>query len=399
MKIYSKDNVYDAAKKRIARLFEEFPNVGVWSSGGKDSTVIVNLTLEVAEELGRLPVTVCFVDQEAEWQAVVDYQRIIANDPRVNMHWLQVPIRLFNATSMDSHWLNCWDENEEWMRDKEPNSIKENVYGTDRFYPIFGKYLEHHFPNQKTAFLGGVRAEESPNRATGLTVDATYKDITYGKKQNVKQGHYTFYPIYDWSYRDVWKAIHDNKWDYCKIYDQYYKHGINPIKMRVSNLHHETAVDQLFYLHEMEADTWGKLTKRLQGINQTHHMTRMEMYKVKELPFMFETWKEYRDYLVEKLVSDDEIKQKFKKKFAWMDNKYEGMNLSQERHDQEVACILANDFEFTKLNNFESRPASINFWKHKRGKLLNWHRSEGVHLKYIRPEIRGKDYEPAKSSS
>ena len=49
-KIYKQKNVYEAAKERINYLFNEFDNVVVGFSGGKDSTCVLNLALEVAEE-------------------------------------------------------------------------------------------------------------------------------------------------------------------------------------------------------------------------------------------------------------------------------------------------------------------------------------------------------------
>lgn len=83
LKIYLKETVYDAALDRMRYLFGEFPNVVVSFSGGKDSTVILNLALKVAEEMGRLPLKVLFLDQEAEWDCVIDYIRRVMNDPRV----------------------------------------------------------------------------------------------------------------------------------------------------------------------------------------------------------------------------------------------------------------------------------------------------------------------------
>ena len=41
MKIYKEDNVVVASEKRIERLFNEFPNVIVSFSGGKDSTAMI----------------------------------------------------------------------------------------------------------------------------------------------------------------------------------------------------------------------------------------------------------------------------------------------------------------------------------------------------------------------
>ena len=58
MNIYLNKNVYEAAKDRIRFVYREFKNVVVNFSGGKDSTVVLHLALEVAEETGRLPVNV-----------------------------------------------------------------------------------------------------------------------------------------------------------------------------------------------------------------------------------------------------------------------------------------------------------------------------------------------------
>jgi len=158
--------------------------------------------------------------------------------------------------------------------------------------------------------------------------------------------------------------------------------------MRVSNLHHETAVDQLFYLHELESDTWNALTKRLKGINQTKHMKKSEMFRVGELPFMFGGWKEYRDYLIENLIQDDAIRDKLNKKYSNMDIKFEDMDRIEEMYKAQILGILANDFEFAKIDNFLGRPETINFLKFKRGIEINWSRPERD-LKYIKPHYRG----------
>lgn len=353
MKIYLNQNVFDAALDRMRRLFDEFENIVVNFSGGKDSTVTLNLALIVAEEKGRLPLNVMFIDQEAEWQSVIDYIRLTLNDPRIKPYWLQVPIKIFNATSAADPWLHCWRDGDEWIREKEPNSIHQNVYGTDRFTAMFTKFGEHHFPNAPMCNLGGVRAEESPARLSGLTSYATYKDITWGKVENKKINHYVFYPLYDWSYTDIWKAIHDNQWPYCPLYDSQYQYGIQVRNMRVSNVHHETAIDSLRYLQELEPETWNRITERLAGVNAVPHL-RMGYHVAENLPYMFTDWREYRDHLLDNLITDTVIHGKLKTQFDSYDKIYEDEKTLLELRKTQINCILVNDYHGTKMSTFRA---------------------------------------------
>lgn len=365
MKIYKKENVYEAGLERIRYLFDEFPNVVVSFSGGKDSTIVLNLALQVAEEKGRLPLRVMFLDQEAEWQAVIDYIEEVFADPRIDPMWLQIPFHIFNASSNIKQWIVAWEEGVEWMHPRNPMALTENVYGTMRFGELFGAIPAYHYKGQKMCFLGGVRAEESPRRYLAMTEDLTYKDITWGKQLSKKEEHYTFYPIYDWSYTDVWKAIHDNKWSYTKVYDYQYMHGVHIRSMRVSNLHHETALEVMQYLQEVERETWVKLTNRMSGIN-TAGILHKEFF-VKELPFMFKDWREYRDYLTDNLIQDESFKEKLKRTYARHDEVFEGMKHIDDLYKAHVKTVLANDVDMAKLKNFTERPDILNWKKWKKG--------------------------------
>lgn len=358
MKIYKKQSVYDAALDRIRYLFDEFPNIIVGCSGGKDSTVVLELALIVAREKNRLPLDVLFIDQEAEWQATIDMIKDVMYRDEVRPHWLQIPFKMENSTSSIDMWRHLWGEGEEWIREKDPIAITNNSFlkkGADtEFYPIFNEYVDYVFKNEKACVLGGVRTEESPTRFAALTGATTYKWITWGKKLNKEMGHYTFYPIYDWSYIDVWKAIHDNKWKYCHIYDLMYQHGYAVRNMRVSNLHHATALQHLYELQELEPETYERIVKRMSGIDTAGKLGRDDYY-VHELPYMFTDWKEYRDYLLEKLIVDPEVKAGFVKRFKSMDSTYSAEFVSLEEMTKvQVQSILANDIDHVKTKNWEN---------------------------------------------
>lgn len=374
VEVYLNETVLEAGRRRTAWLFDEFETIVVNFSGGKDSVVCLQLALEEAEHRGRLPLKVMFLDQEAEWQTVIDFVRETFADPRIEPYWLQVPFRIFNATSHESDWLVAWEPGKEWMRPKEPNSIHDNVFGTDRFKDLFDAFLAWLSPNDPAIFITGVRAEESPSRRAGLTSYETHKGETWGRIISRKRQHFVFCPIYDWSLTDVWKAIHEGggsggSWPYSAIYDYQYQYGLPLSKMRVSNLHHETAIETLFYLQEIEGKTWERAVARIPGINSAGHL-KASMQAPKQLPPMFRDWKEYRDHLLENLV-DPEKRPIFRKKFEQMERMMVP-EIHRKMIAAEIAAILVNDWHGTKLDNFKAahRQYTVNAGKGLRKKTL-----------------------------
>ena len=362
MRYYLKDDVYTTAIKRIEYLYDEFEEIIVNFSGGKDSTVVLFLTLEVARRRNRLPVNVLFIDQELEWQATIDYVDIIMRREDVRPLWLQIPFKETTSTSHEKGEFKIWDKEEEdlWIRPQSDISIKENTFGTEQFYDLFGKSVEGLFPDAKNiAKIGGVRGEESPARLMGITMNATYKWITWGKIENKKKDIYTFYPVYDWSYKDVWKYIHDNKLKYCKLYDYMYQYGIKLPNMRVSAIQHETAIRSLFWMQEVEPKTWQKLTKRLQGANTVGQMGEANYYIPKDVPRGFSGWKEYRDYLLENLITDKEAYKKFKIRIDRMDKKYEPIADFTGLYRVGAQAVIINDYYGVKLGNYEKNTEII----------------------------------------
>jgi hypothetical protein len=138
----------------------------------------------------------------------------------------------------------------------------------------------------------------------------------------------------------------------CAIYDYQYQYGVPVMEMRVSNVHHETAVKTLYYLQEIEGDTWNRITARISGLN-TAKILREDFMAPKELPWMFRDWKEYRDHLLENLITDPEIRECFRKQFKDSEALFD-----EEIHDELVKThlkmLLRNNYHDNALRLFQA---------------------------------------------
>jgi predicted phosphoadenosine phosphosulfate sulfurtransferase len=385
MKIISKKTVLEAGLDRIRRLFDEFPNPVVGFSGGKDSTVILYLCLQVAKEKGRLPLKVMFIDQEAEWQGTQDYVKQVMYMPEVQPYWFQMPMVITNNASSYERYSYCWDPNKKssWIHEQDPISIKENKYGTDRFHDLFEAILKVEFPNIKSCYISGVRAEEAPKRFVALTDQATYKDITWGKKLYKPYEQYSFYPLYDWLHGDVWKYIHDNDIPYNRVYDDMYRHGVHIRGMRISNLHHETALDNLLLVQEIEPQTWEKIAQRIDGANTIKHI-RLNSYTCPDtLPPMFESWEEYAFHLADNIIQDEKHKKMWKDLVEKKRKIYDTELIQPIFWRALINTILSSDWDFTKFKNWEIRQYVYGYRKFKEGKI---NRKTLMELKYFSAE-------------
>jgi predicted phosphoadenosine phosphosulfate sulfurtransferase len=342
-------NVFDAALARMRWIFDEFDNkVSVSNSGGKDSTVVLELASIVNNERGLPPLHVVWLDQECEYASTVEYQRhLLYERDDIDFTWYQIPFRLYNATNHENPWLNVWGEGEEWVRDKEPGTIHvndlkmRNGKTPDRFKDVLARI------NVRTggAILTGMRAEESPSRRIFMTSSPMYKWVTWGSEgwlddeTRSEPTYQMFHPIYDWSYRDVWKAINEHGWRYNKMYDVQFRYGIPIRQMRVSNYHHVEALGSLKYLQEAEPETWEAATRRLQGINAYGHVGTQ---RVPDLPYMFADWEEYLGHLIGNLIEPEN-----QHHYVRMWNQYTNAFPDLDRQliaQRMVGAVIRNDF-------------------------------------------------------
>lgn len=295
------EDVLTATNKRISYLFDNYDNVSLSFSGGKDSTVLFHLMNEEAKRRDR-QFYLYFQDQEAEYSATIEIVEWAMNQPNVIPLWYQVPIFMTNAASHQQLFLWAWGDGEKWVRDKHElaiHSIKKKY--PKRFYK-FNLWVGQNLKRMKGSSVSviGLRAEESPDRRFVLFGEDSEMFWLRRKKEPHKA-----YPIIDWKYLDVWKYLVEGGFKYNRIYDKMYMLGHDLRKMRVSNLVHEKAFRCLADLQELEPETYDKLEERLQGVHSAAiYANENLMYSIKKLPERFKTWKEYKDFLLENIHPD-----------------------------------------------------------------------------------------------
>lgn len=347
---YTNETVLDAARRRIAFVFDQYENIIVSVSGGKDSTALAHLVLEEAQRRGRR-VGLFLLDEEVLYQSSVDQVEYLMNlFPECSKRmWLQIPFYLTNATSVVQGQLRCWEpgEHELWMRPKGPlnmkakpwdekNEVFTSGYSWLDFYGVIENF-ERCFRN--TAFLVGLRAAgESPNRWRAVVknpVEIGGRRVYWGTR---KGENVALYPIYDWNFHDVWRYIHDAGLRYSKIYDYQFRKGYPISEMRVSSLIHERSFKSICDLPEFEPKTYERLRKRIKGVALAQETGRAaKLFRASKLPKNFTSWRTYRDFLLSTHADAARV-EIFRTRFArQLDNEYVAR--------QQVRQLLLNDYE------------------------------------------------------
>lgn len=365
--VYINKTVLDAARERMAYIFDEFENIIVSISGGKDSTVLAHLALMEAHRRGR-KIGLFFLDEEVVYESTIqqiEYLMDMYPENTVRL-WLQIEFALTNASSLTESQLICWEKGKHkiWMRSKRSDSIqhppwdraRQTVRDKNKGFGFYDALENFQNSRENTAFLVGLRATESPNRWRAVAKNPGYKDVYWCTRQ--KRGNVSFYPLYDWNFHDVWKYIHDNQLKYSKIYDFMHKKGMGIQEIRVSSLIHEKSFKALVELPEFEPKTYNRLLKRVKGISLGNMYGRDgKMFRVSKLPKNFKTWIDYRDFLLT-TYPDPDKKQIFERRFArHLNNRYVAR--------QQCRQLVLNDYEnnLPVDNKHDPREALIQKWR------------------------------------
>lgn len=277
IKKYQKENVYNAAKRRIGMIFDDFENIYCAFSGGKDSTVLTHMVMDEAIKRNRR-IGLMYIDFEAQYKDTIDHVKVIYDMYRdhIDRHWICVPMRLRNAlTNYEPQWI-CWEEDKKdiWVREKPEKYKGVDDYPFclpgmefEEFVPLFGEWYSN---GKNCCGFVAIRADESLHRycsiATWDKVGLMHKDQRWTTKKS--KHSFNAYPIYDWRTEDIWHyhSIHKDK-PYNQVYDKMHMAGVPLGQQRLCQPYGDDQRRGLWLYHILEPETWFKVVSRVNGAN------------------------------------------------------------------------------------------------------------------------------------
>lgn len=326
MKKYLDKNVYEASQDRLKFIFDNFEKVYLSFSGGKDSGVMLNLTLDymrannIKEKIGVL-----VVDLEGQYKTTIDYilNTIDGNLDLIEPYFVCLPLTLRNAVSVFNPFWTCWDseQQDKWIRQMP---IRDYVISSldyfdffkekmefEEFTPAFGKWFSK---GKTTACLVGIRSDESLNRYR--TIASKDKKMFQNKiwTTQISNDVFNCYPIYDWTTEDIWVGNAKFNWDYNKVYDLFWKAGLSIANQRICQPYGDDQRIGLALFRVIEQDTWAKIVNRVSGANfgNIYCGDKIMGYGKVKLP-KGHNWKSYTKLLLSTLPP--ELANHYKKRF------------------------------------------------------------------------------------
>lgn len=278
-KIYLEKNVLEAAMERLEIIFKNFDNVYFSVSGGKDSSVMVQLANKVAQKLGK-KFDVLFIDLEAQYHYTIEHIEVLKKLPQIrDFYHIALPMALRNAVSiLQPKWI-CWEEESKnlWVRDMPKDAI--NIHNCpfpwfkkgeefEEFVLQFADWYQKKYQG-KVACGVGIRTDESLNRFRTIAMQdkkimfQNYRWTTMLKLHEKPIDVYNFYPIYDWAVEDIWGAVSQLGFSFNYIYELMYKNGLSIYEQRLCQPYGDDQKNGLNQFKALEYDTWGKVLNRV----------------------------------------------------------------------------------------------------------------------------------------
>ena len=314
---YVQQNVFDALQERLKFIFEEFDNIYVSFSGGKDSGLLLNLVLDYQKKYApEKKIGVFHQDFEAQYTVTTEYiERTFKRiEKDVEPYWVCLPMATRTALSSYEMFWYPWDDKkqEAWVRPMPKHdyviNLENNPMTTYKYRmhqedlaKQFGRWYSMSHEGKKTVCLLGMRADESMQRYSGfLNKKYGYQDECWISRQF--KDVWCASPIYDWSTSDVWHANYLFEYDYNHLYDLYYMAGLSASQMRVASPFNDYSKDSLNLYRVIDPEIWAKLIGRVQGANFAciYGRSKAMGYRNVTLP-EGHTWESYTKFLLDTL--------------------------------------------------------------------------------------------------
>ena len=311
-------NVLEATLKRFELLFADFEYIYLSVSGGKDSSVMVQLANVVAKNMDK-KFDVLFIDQEAISKYTVSHIEELKRLSQLRRFYhICLPLEEDNACSVfEPQWI-MWDKDKKdvWVREIPKDSTNEKNHSFPwfrkgmsdlEFYPLFSDWYQRLF-NTKIANVIGIRAAESLERR--IMINNRYQDTYQSLRWSLHQSKrltdndniYRFYPMFDWHVKDIWKCVFELDLKYNQIYEKMYKNGMTIYEMRICQPFGMQQRTGLQSFARTEPETWEKILNRVSGANfgalysRTKLLGHLKTNKPKHM-----TWEEYCCFLIESI--------------------------------------------------------------------------------------------------
>jgi len=316
MKIYNDKNVFDASMERIEFAFDNFDNLCVSYSGGKDSTVMIQLVEMIAKKKNK-KYDVLFIDMEAQYLMTIEHIKTLKNklEHIRDFYWVCLPLSLRNAVSVfEPRWI-CWEKSkkEKWVREMPEFAINEdnNIFPFFRyamefeeFVPEFEKWYSEKYNHSLCAHFVGIRCDESLNRFRTIVSmkKDRFKDKPWTTRDKPLENTYSIYPIYDWRTEDDWIATFKYNLEYNYVYELMYKNGLGIHQQRLCQPFGDDQKNGLDQYRAIEAENWDRLLKRVAGVNFGNIYCRTSaLGNIKSEKPAHLTWQEWALYLLESI--------------------------------------------------------------------------------------------------
>ena len=316
-KIYLEKNVLDATFERLEYIFDHFENIYFSVSGGKDSSVMVQLANIVAKKKNR-KFDVLYIDFEAQYRLTIEHVYELKKLSQIrNFYHVALPMALRNAVSiLQPKWI-CWEEESKdlWVRElpKDSINIKNCPFKWFRKGEEFEEFIIQFADWYQKRYGGnvacgvGIRCDESLNRFRTIAFDGKimYDNKRWTTKIRFNDRYidvYNFYPIYDWKTEDIWCAVSKFDLMYNQVYELMYKNGLSIHEQRLCQPYGDDQKNGLDQFKALEYDTWEKVVNRVNGVNFGNIYCRTTaLGNLRSCKPEFMTWMEYTVFLLESI--------------------------------------------------------------------------------------------------